>query len=459
MRTRVGIGLMLLLIPAALWASGTLIYEVGSKASAQAGAFTARGDDASAVFYNPAGMAFAKNMQFSFNTTYINTDVKYQSPSLGQYKNQAQNFFIPSVFFTMPLTEKLAFGVYGGAPFNLATDWTDQFPGRFASRHAKIVTYNLRPALSIKFNDYNALAIGVDYYDSEINLIRAANTSALSTAINPSHYPSPPYPPGIPYYQYSEGSLDTWLRDQAWGWNISYMWKMAPWSFGAQYRSRAKFNYVGHTSFEVSPYVEPLHAYFPGQTTHLSIESVPAVAVMGFAYDNKTFTVEFDVQWTEWSVWDRSAAKFSTPTSFGGNYIVPPEEEFVFDWGNTWCWRLGFGYKLNEYWELRWGLLYDQAPVPDHTLSPVLPDQDRWSVQFGTGYEKNGFGFDWYVMYLKFKNANIATENVNRYYATGLPYVYLPGQGVIYPTEYPVTPDGKYKGTALLAGFQLNFKF
>ena len=322
MRTRFALGLLLLVLPAVLWASGTLIYEQGSKATAQAGAFVARADDATAVFYNPAGIAFAKGMQFSFNETYINTNVHYDTshydptyvwkdPSAniaGRYANNAQNFFLEGLYFTMPINDLLSFGVMADSPFDLATDWSNQFPGRFSSRHAKIITYDIRPVLTVRFNNHNAMGFGVDYYDSEIELLRSLNTSALSTAINPNTYPSPPYPAGIPYYVYSEGTIDTHLRDQSWGWNISYMFKDAPWSFGATYRSRASFNYEGHTSFTTSPAIAPLAlaGYFPGQTTRMSLTSVPAIATAGFAYDNKTFTVEFDVQWTEWSTWNKS---------------------------------------------------------------------------------------------------------------------------------------------------------
>jgi len=477
MRTRLVLGLLLLVLPSVLWASGTLIYEQGSKATAQAGAFVARADDATAVFYNPAGIAFAKGMQFSFNETYINTDVHYETSYYvpgypypdhfgnlaGSYANNAKNFFLEGLYFSMPINDVLSFGIMANAPFNLATDWSNIFPGRFSSRHAKIITYDIRPVFTVRFNEYNAMGFGVDYYDSEINLVRALNTSVLSTAVNPNTYPAPPYPAGIPYYAYSEGKINTWLRDQAWGWNISYLFKKAPWSFGAAYRSRASFDYEGHTHFDSSPAIGPLYALFPNQTTRLSLRSVPAIATAGFAYDDGTFTIELDAQWTEWSTWDQGTAKFSVPTSLptavGPMWVVPPTEQFIFKWGNAWCWRLGFGYKLNPNWELRWGLLYDQAPIPDDTTSPVLPDSNRWSVQFGAGYSDKHWGIDWYLMYLKFKNNAIASDNQNRYYYTGLPYVYLPGQGQIYPVTYPVTPDGRYTGQAYLGGFQLNYKW
>lgn len=462
MRTRFILGVLLLLASTLTWASGTMIYEQGSKATAQGGAFVARADDATAVFYNPAGIAFMKKMSFAFNTTYINVDVNYNSPTFGSYKNNAKNFFLPGLYFTMPINDVVSWGIMANSPFNLATDWDDVFPGRFVSRHAKINTLDIRPVIAFRLGQYNALSVGVDYYDSQVNLIRASNTSALSTALNPHTYPSPPYPPGIPYYRYSEGRIKTDLSDHSWGWNISYMFNMKPWSFGATYRSRASFDYEGKTHFGTSALLAPIYGLFPTETTRMSLKSTPAVAVIGLAYAPGRFTVEFDVQWTEWSSWGRTQAKFNTPTMLNGTYIVPPYEDFVFDWGNTWCWRLGFGYKISDTWEVRWGALYDQAPVPSSTVSPVLPDSNRWSVQFGMGYEKSGFTFDWYVMYLKFQNADINSNNIYRYGYTGLPDVVLPGQpngGHIYPVIYPITPDGYYKGQAYLGGFQLGWKF
>lgn len=457
MRAILGAGLLLMISVASL-ASGTLIYEQGSKASAQAGAFVARADDATAMWYNPAGMAFQKGMNFAVNLTYINADVKYKSPTLGEYTDNSKNFFLPGIYFTMPLTSKISFGVMANAPFNLSTDWSDTFPGRFASRHAKIVTTDIRPALSFRLDDHHAFAIGLDYYDSKVNLIRGLNTSALSTAINPNMLPSPPFPPGIPFYQYSEGDIDTWVRDQALGWDISYMYKSNEFSLGITYSSKANFSYNGHSSFETSPYIGPLASYFPGQETSLELGTVPAIASIGFAYTGNPLNVEFDANWVQWSSYGDPTVHFGTPTSFHGTPIVA-NETLPFEWKDTGTYRLGFSYKMSPNYELRWGLLYDQAPVPDKTLNPSLPDQDRWSVQFGSGYQKGGFTFDWYAMYLKFDNANITASNINRYGETGLPTVVVPVYGKLYPTTYPITPDGYYQGTAWLFGMQVGWKF
>jgi long-subunit fatty acid transport protein len=168
--------------------------------------------------------------------------------------------------------------------------------------------------------------------------------------------------------------------------------------------------------------------------------------------------VEFDVTWTRWSQWDTTWGRFADHTTttvrvpVPGVGIIPvpvgvvEDEQFVFEWDDTFSYRLGFSYALNEHHELRWGILYDEAPVPDRTSSPVLPDQDRWSVQFGTGYKRDNWGIDWYIMYLDAKTGHITQDNIYRYNNNGL-------------YTYPMTPDGSYSFTTWLAGIQFNYKF
>src|ERR1051325_6949751 len=67
-RCRRGVRLALLaLCGQAVWASGFSILELGGRAAGMGGAFTAVADDGSAIFYNPAGIAFQKGMRFEMD--------------------------------------------------------------------------------------------------------------------------------------------------------------------------------------------------------------------------------------------------------------------------------------------------------------------------------------------------------------------------------------------------------
>jgi len=40
------------------------------------------------------------------------------------------------------------------------------------------------------------------------------------------------------------------------------------------------------------------------------------------------------------------------------------------------------------------GYIFDQTPVPEHTLGPMVPDSDAHLFSFGIGYTRNRFTID-----------------------------------------------------------------
>jgi len=442
--------LMVLAVPFIVSASGIAIPEQGSKASAMSNAFVATADDPTALYYNPAGIAFLKGSNFTFNLSYIGPRIDYKSPTMGKYNERAKNFFIPGFYFTMPLTEKVFFGFSVNSPYDLATDWPDNFPGRFVSRHAKIQTINYHPVFAFKFDDRNALSIGLDYYDSKINLVRGVDTTAFSSFVADlaGNAPYTIFP--------TEGTLDTRVRDQAFGFDIGYLFKAKPWSFGITYKSKANFDYEGHSSFERSKFLLPGNAAaFPGEETHFDLSTVPATMQAGLSYDAGRLLTEFDLQWTNWSQFGSTKVHFDKHT-MGTVYVwagapvayvsvpVVTDEDLIFDWKDSWAYRLGFNYKLSDRTDIRWGIVFDESPVPAETLSPVLPDTDRWMLTFGTGHKIGAWTIDWYIQYIKFQTGDIEHDNIYRYNDNG---VYT----------YPMAADGAYKGKSYLAGIQVTY--
>jgi long-chain fatty acid transport protein len=55
-------------------------------------------------------------------------------------------------------------------------------------------------------------------------------------------------------------------------------------------------------------------------------------------------------------------------------------------------------------WILRGGYIFDQSPVPERTLSPMVPDADAHLLSLGVGYTKNKFTIDVASMVLLFED-------------------------------------------------------
>jgi long-chain fatty acid transport protein len=70
------------------------------------------------------------------------------------------------------------------------------------------------------------------------------------------------------------------------------------------------------------------------------------------------------------------------------------------DWRDVFAFNVGVQYQLNPAWVLRCGYVFDQSPVPEHTLGPVVPDTDGHLLSLGIGYAKGNFIIDMACMTL-----------------------------------------------------------
>src|SRR2546425_3312279 len=73
----------LLVCPSIGQATGFRIVDQSASATGQASAFTAQADDASAVYYNPAGMTQLRRVQVSLGTLLIGGAPPFFSPTRG----------------------------------------------------------------------------------------------------------------------------------------------------------------------------------------------------------------------------------------------------------------------------------------------------------------------------------------------------------------------------------------
>src|SRR5437773_3191238 len=73
----------LLVCPSIGQATGFRIVDQSASATGQASAFTAQADDASAVYYNPAGMTQLRRVQVSLGTLLIGGAPSFTSPTGG----------------------------------------------------------------------------------------------------------------------------------------------------------------------------------------------------------------------------------------------------------------------------------------------------------------------------------------------------------------------------------------
>lgn len=377
-RLRVVAGLalsMLLESGTAAFGAGYAIYEQGAKAMAEAGAFTARADDPSALFFNPAGILQLDGIRiYGGPTAVVLNGARFESAATGAGFDQVNMIAWPaSLYYTQKLGPRTAWGLAVTSPFGLKTQWGPEFEGRFISRESNLAVGNLNANLAFRLGPRWAGAFGLDYAKAEIReLSRNLDLSPLCG-------------PGC------EGFSSLTGDGTDLGWNAALRFA-APsgWRWGASYRSGMKPKIEGSIDFQDIP--APYAALFPNGGAKSEIP-LPATLTTGVGYRSHLgrgkWEAEFDIAWTDWSVFDHLRVDLEN------NTVAVADVDNREAWHDGVSYRAGFGYHITASKEWRVGLYWDQTPVPDQHVRPRLPDADRKSLQVGYGWEsKQGFVMD-----------------------------------------------------------------
>src|SRR5688500_258831 len=167
-------GVLLCFASSNVFASGFALLEQSSSRLGTAFAGTAAAaDDASTIFYNPAGLAKLEETQLLVVASGISISSEFNNngssqPALGQALGgeggDAGDWnAVPALYLALPLNEQFAFGFGVNAPFGLKTEYDNGWMGRFQALKSEIKTYNFNPTLSWRASEKLSFGVGANY--------------------------------------------------------------------------------------------------------------------------------------------------------------------------------------------------------------------------------------------------------------------------------------------------------
>ena len=366
------------LLPIILWgvsvlnvsANGFGLASQDAFASARGEAFAATANNASAIYYNPAGITQLQGNNVRggvygiyLNQTFVPTN---GAPNSGHtYHNSDNLAAVPQFFYVYtPRNSPMSFGLGLYAPYGGRISWPQDTGFRAVATSGTLQYLRFNPVIAYQFLPSLSLAGGamVDYGD--INL-----ESGLSSS---TRFPN--------FYRFKG---DGWTV----GYNLGVLWQpLEQLSLGATFRSSTTINMQGQTEFEWLtagvPYTTlPAHADF----------TFPLTAVFGVSYrPTPKWNLEFDADYTDW-------------TSFGTVIInqqgTPPpgaaqNPALTLNWQASWMYELGATRYFDDGWHASAGYVYNQNSVPDAYYSPLAADMNRHFFSLGLGRKGRRFDFD-----------------------------------------------------------------
>lgn len=445
-----------------VFASG---YKLNEQSAAGAGtAYAGRAavvQDASIVFYNPAGMVKLKRAEVSAGSSYLHLSGEFSPES---YKNAAGQEYtaadmgpysdggdflsptaVPFGYFAMPINDKFAAGFGVFVPFATNTDYDDDFIGGALADQTKLTSVEFQPAFAYRVNDQFSVGVGLDItymkglLSKQVDTVPYLENTPLGSSANK----------GFENHYEVEG--DDWQV----GYNLSLMWDInSDITLGVTYRSEMDFKLEGDSEFEKKENVPVFSAsnsavvvfpYIGNQGSEVPI-TTPQSLTVSYAHQltNKLQLVA-GVTWTQWSVFKDFDVKSTEPgvietlSDLGEGYIGHIEE----NWNDTTAVAIGANYQLNDDWLLRAGYANDQSPVSNTYRTARVPDNDRQWLSTGVNYRiSNDLDVDFAFSYMFFDDVDVNEYN----------------RGLDGAPKDKTNLKGEYSMDAMGLSFQVNYK-
>ncbi len=325
-----------------------------ARGTAMGFATTATVNDASAVAYNPANILAVEKLDILAGDITTLPDIQF-TPEGGEAQSMDPLVVPPPhLFAAYRINDKMAAGLGVFLPFAAGADWKDDFVARTRGYEAQLATFFINPTFAYQVHDRLRLGAGFSVVRGTVVIRRKID------------------------FVDSEGTIELGGSSWAFGYNAGLDFVVVDklLNFGAHFRGPTKMTFTGTSDFQDIP------AEFQSLLVDQGVEStitMPGTLNLGFAFTPiERLTLALDAQLAMWSSFEEFLIEFDNEAL---NDPLPKH------WKNTWNFRFGAEYGVTDSLFARVGAAYDPAPTPEDTLTPELPDANRYYFSAGIGYD------------------------------------------------------------------------
>jgi len=324
-------------------------------------------DDASTVFFNPAGMTRLEGKQVVVAAHYIKPSMKFSGTGMNSNMggDAGSPAIVPNAYFAMEMDSGMKFGLGLNAPFGLQTEYDAAWAGQHQAIKSKIETININPSIAYRMNDDLSVGAGIDYQRISGVLSNYGGAVLGTTTVKGD--------------------------DTGWGYNFGLLYNI-------NQNSRLGMSYRSAIMYTLSGTVETSLPFADGPAS-LDIELPDTLSMSMFHRLADNLDVMGDISYTGWSSFKQVKVLDASGTVISNT---------VENWKNTWRLSVGATLHYSEQWSSRIGVAYDQSPVTDEFRTARVPDSDRTWLALGGQYKMDAASaIDFGYAHLFVKNSTI----------------------------------------------------
>ena len=368
-------------------------------------------EDASTVWYNPAGLIRLSRAEHLIGGHIIVLSTKAQGAraSTATFPLSASNTIggsaggdvgesaaIPNFYYSYRLNDRTVAGFGATVPFGVATEYQDNWVGRYHAIRSEIETVNLNPAIGYVVNDRLSVGGGVNVQYVDATLTQAVDFGKICAAAGAGGLCGPAAG--------NDGHASTTADDTSYGYNLGLLWSLRPDTrLGFAYRSKIDHKLEGSVDM-TAPSNVPASIITAGgfvDSGAMAYVTLPeTLSVSVFHRMSPAWDIMGDIARTRWSRLPELRIGFDS---------AQPDSVVTLGLKDVNRYSVGANYRPGGAWSYRLGVALDRTPTPDETArTPRLPDEDRIWFAMGAGYRRSAeLSFDVSFVHIEFGDASV----------------------------------------------------
>ncbi|OGI40886.1 MAG: hypothetical protein A2140_00480 [Candidatus Muproteobacteria bacterium RBG_16_62_13] len=377
-------------------------------------------EDASTVWYNPAGMTRLPGSQMVVGLYAVRPSAKFEKTSAttvlgatttgsngGDYGESA---FIPNFYYSRALSDRTWFGIGVNAPFGMATQYDDGWVGRYHALRSEIKTVNINPSVAYKVSDKVSVGAGISIQVIDATLTQNADLGTICAVQTPGSCAGLGLLP-----QQDDAHADLSGDGASHGVNVGLLWQLSDAArVGFAYRSKVKQSLTGTRTVTFTDAGQSAYAAAIGQgNTGIRTDiTMPATwSVSGLVQLNPQWLLLGDITRTDWHYLPELRIRNDNGSA---------DTVITLRLKDSYRYSAGLTYLYSSTISLRAGIALDQTPTPSPEYrTPRVPDADRTWLTFGIGIKHSkSLSFDAGYAYIRNDKVDInkrTTDTENTY--------------------------------------------
>jgi long-chain fatty acid transport protein len=384
----------MVLAPTAGFSLGFRLADMDAYATGRANAFTATADNASAIYYNPAGITQLDELSVRLGAYGIGIEDTFEAEAEAAEDLETANELqgTPSLYVAYhPGKEPIAMGIGVYSPYGLGNEWPEEAPFRNIGLRGRIAYVTVNPVVALQVSRTFSVAAGftVNYAQARLeqgiqsqpdNFKFKGDGTAYGFTLGALWQPLPQHSFGIKYHSATEVTFSGHSKAK-----LSDQQRAAIREGNAQIRKvRHDFGpFADSILRSVGAPTEEIAEGFPEEDADAEVQ-FPQFIIVGYSFrPTPEWNFEINVDWTDWD-----SLNTVTLQQRSGRIDLP------FNYTSSFFWEFGVTRSFQNGFHVSSGYIYSENSVPESQFNPVVPDSDRHLFTVGIGQKLARYSWD-----------------------------------------------------------------